>query len=489
MKIETDLSNTNLIINPFSPDSNLSTDSTIQQIELQTFKQNFKVTPENKQKYGEVNTPFHLINTMLDMLPKELFQDDTVHWLDPACGSGYFPMVLYNRLMVTLINRIKYTNMRHDHILQQMLSMVEINHEHIPKLFSLFGSNSNVYHNNFLSLDKGCGIYDKFISKTTPTSVMSVNSKEMRSRLVIIGNPPYNCSGLKKVPTNTKRNKKQDGKTIWTDFVRHSIDMMEQGDYLIMIVPSIWMKPDKAKIYDLLTSYKLHKIRTFTNTETAKLFKYQAQTPTCIFVLEKKPTDYITKIYDKHTHNFIEHRIRIGRPLPLCEIECINFLLPYVEKYGHLKVHKTNMPSKNTSTLRLQDNVTITQDLRETYSYNNIRTCCLVNGEPVLKYELSDKPCPYHGKKKVVLAHKMYGHPIVDITGYYGISNRDNYVVTELEKNEDYYLVAEYLRLPVIQRIYNSTRYRMRYLERYAFEFIPNIIECSELFDILRNYT
>ena len=265
--------------------------------------------------------------------------------------------------------------------------------------------------------------------------------------------------------------------------------MMETGDYLIMIVPSIWMKPDKARIYHLLTRYKLHKIRTFTNTETAKLFKYQAQTPTCIFVLEKKPTDYVTEIYDKHTHEFIPHRVSIGRPLPLCEIECINFLLPYVEKYGHLKVHKTNMPSKNTNILRVKDNTSITQDVKEIYPYNNIRTCCLIDGEPVLKYELSDKPCPYHGEKKVVLAHKMYGHPVVDISGCYGISNRDNYVVTGLEKNEDYYLVAEYLRLPIIQRIYDSTRYRMRYLERYAFEFIPNILACGELLDILRNYS
>lgn len=33
------------------------------------------------------------------------------------------------------------------------------------------------------------------------------------------------------------------------------------------------MKLDKAKMYNYMLQYKIHKLRSFTNTETNKLFK------------------------------------------------------------------------------------------------------------------------------------------------------------------------------------------------------------------------
>lgn len=459
------------------------TDGLIQNIELQTFKQNFKVLKENKMKFGEVNTPFHLIFTMLDMLPKYLFNDETIHWIDPACGCGYFPMVLYNKLRITLMNTIKSVPIRNQHIIEKMISMVELNNEHIPELYSIFGKNANIYNNDFLNIQKTHEIFNKHILCESPTKQVKT-----KSRMVIIGNPPYNSQGLKKVPTNTKQDKKKDGKTVWTDFVRHSINVMNIGDFLVFIIPSIWMKPDRAKIYDLFMSYKVHRIRTYSNTQTAKIFRYQAQTPTCIVVMEKIPTDFQTEIYDTTSASFVKHNLRVGRPIPLCNISIINKMLPLIEKYGSVKVKKTNMPSKSNKLLRISSNNTeLNDDLKKIYPYVNIRTCCLINNSPELKFDYSSKPCSYYGEKKVVLAHKMYGHPFVDISGAYGISNRDNYVLLNLENDADYYRMKDYLNLPIIQKIYDSTRYRMRYLERYAFEFIPDIMNEPSLYDMLRD--
>lgn len=466
-------------------------DPQIQTLELQTYKQNFKVTPTNKSKYGEVNTPFHLIYTMLDMLPAELFTDETVHWLDPACGCGYFPMVLYNRLNITLMDKIKYSDVRADHIIGQMLSMVEVNPEHIPGLRSLFGSKANILNCDFISLSPTLPLFNKYIPCESPSKnniIDAMSNVTQRTRMVILGNPPYNSEGVKKVPTNTKQNKKTDGKTIWTDFVRHSIKAMHEGDFLMFIIPSIWMKPDRAKIYDLFMSYKLHRIRTFSNSETAKIFRYQAQTPTCIVVMEKTAPDFITEIYDAPTNTFIQHRLSVGRPIPLCNVAIINQLLTYVDTYGHLEVKKTNMPSKKNELLRISSDVDeLHDDLKKQYPYRNIRTCCLVDNEPKIVYEYSSQPCSYYGKKKVVLAHKMYGYPTVDITGEFGISNRDNYVITDLNHDTDYELVKNYLDLPIIQKVYDSTRYRMRYLERYAFEFIPDVLNNQDLLYILKD--
>ena len=52
----------------------------------------------NKLVYGEVNTDLTLVNNMLDLVPKKIFTDPLLKWLDPACGQGNFMIALYKRL-------------------------------------------------------------------------------------------------------------------------------------------------------------------------------------------------------------------------------------------------------------------------------------------------------------------------------------------------------------------------------------------------------
>ena len=51
------------------------------------------------------------------------------------------------------------------------------------------------------------------------------------------------------------------------------------------------MKPDRFRMYHFLTQYKIDKIHCFNNTETNKIFKGEAQTPTCYFLLTRKFAD------------------------------------------------------------------------------------------------------------------------------------------------------------------------------------------------------
>ena len=44
---------------------------------------------------------------------------------------------------------------------------------------------------------------------------------------IIIGNPPYNTNGTKKVPTNNTSAKKSDGQTIWCNIVKKNIQRYE----------------------------------------------------------------------------------------------------------------------------------------------------------------------------------------------------------------------------------------------------------------------
>ena len=134
---------------------------------------------------------------MFEAIPKELFSNPDLKWLDPGAGTGYFSMYLFNKLNIGLSKKIPNKNERHNHIIRNMMYMVEIQQKNIEHLLNLFGEDANIIHEDYTLL------------------------KSKIKFDIIIGNPPYNSKGLKKVPTQKGINKKLDGKTIWISFINH----------------------------------------------------------------------------------------------------------------------------------------------------------------------------------------------------------------------------------------------------------------------------
>jgi hypothetical protein len=472
--------------------------SNITQYNYLDTKQNFKPKIENKTNYGEVNTPYSLIEEMLDLFPDSAFKNPNTKWLDPACGYGYFMDVLVTRLMKSLKEVIPKQKQREKHIIENMIYMCEYNEENIDIVTKKYQKGKcntnlkpNIYHIDFLS--------------TTLETFQPMNQQFNKNKNnnntngfdYIIGNPPYNSGGLKKVPTNTQIKKTSDGKTIWIPFVKHSISLLKPCGYLSMIIPSIWMKPDKARMYDFMLSYTIHKIKTFTNTETKKIFKGQAQTPTCYFLLENKKIQHTSStikppqridIYDKISQEFVPFSLYDEKPIPLCGGTIIQKLqdkvLEYFPEIRPFNIHKTNTPSSKNKIYPTQ-NIILDGSLNISPQYENIRSCILKNKiEPKLVIEYSTEQCSYHGIQKIVLGHKMYGFPYYDKEGQYGISARDNYVITDLSENykideerfiDEWELTCQLLNTQFIRFLFESTRYRMKYLEKYIFEYIPHI--------------
>ena len=435
----------------------------INEININNFKQDFNVPLERKSKYGEVITDFNLINKMLDLIPSKYYKNPNLIWLDPCCGSGYFMICLYKRLYKSLQTIIPEPNIRTIHIITKMIYMVEVNSDHIPLLKSIFGEKSNIISQDFLTYNN-----------ITPN--------------IIIGNPPYNINGLIKVPTNRSINKKEDGKMIWTKFITHSIDIMKSNGLLCFITPSIWMKNDH-KMFNYMLQYTVKKIHTFTNTETKKIFHGQAQTPTCYFLLRKlkrhkHPMIRPISIYDNSLQKYVDFNYNYcsyHSSLPLQGISILNKLKEEVICYGRIDVRKTNMRPgyKNLSTNKFQT---------DQYPYPNISTCKLNKNQPVLDINYSNIECSYANKPKLVLAHKMYGFPYFDISGVYGISNRDNYVIID-KTYEQFVKLQQFLSSKLVIFLFEATRYRMKYLEKYIFEMLPDItrIKCFMINDITDN--
>lgn len=412
-------------------------------ININKFQQNFEKTL-NKEKYGEVNTDFELIIKMLDLIPSNYYKNPKLKWLDPCCGHGYFMIVLFHRLNYSLKDVIPNENSRSNHIIENMLYMVEINPNHVPKLEELFGKSANIYNEDFLDF-----------------------KKDMQFD-IIVGNPPFNSGGKKKVPTDKKSQKKNDGKTIWTSFVKQSISLLKQSGLLVMITPSIWMRPDKAKMYDFLTRFNIKKIHCLSNTETNKVFHGKAQTPTCYFLLTNKiyATYHYVTLYDSQTNRLYPwHFYRKNLPIPVFAASILFKLQWLVQKYGHLNVIKTNMPNKNAHYSPKKTFIT---------QFPNVKTCLLDKNQPYLKINYTNMPIQFNGKPKLIMAHKMYGFPFLDEKGKYGISNRDTYLILNKPVGQ-LLLLRDFLSTRFARYIFEGSRYRMKYLGKTIFELIPDI--------------
>lgn len=393
-----------------------------------------------KNKFGEVFSPEFLILQMLDLIPNTYFCDSQCRWLDPGSGEGQFTQYIFERINNNLTLQIPSRREREKHILENMLHMIEINPINVEKTMHNFSHKPNVICNNFLD--------------------HTFNEKYD----IIVGNPPFNFNGVRKVPTNSVKNKKNDGSTIWIEFIRKSLSLLKDNGFLCFITPSIWLKPDKQKCYELLTQYQIHHIYCMTNTETNKLFKGQAQTPTVIFTIQKCTKFKSTLIYDKNINKYVDFDIINNIPIPVYGVSIVNKLLEYTNKYGSIMkyIKKSNPISKHINPVTTGK------------SYNNIASCLLTSNKPSLLINTTDKPCPFYGNTKLVLAHKMYGFPYYDKKGEYGISSRDNYIITHEDTNilENFF---DFFNNHFAIYLFETTRYRMKYLEKYVFEFIPDI--------------
>lgn len=415
-------------------------------IKKEDYQQELQTSHENKQLFGEIFTPFSLIDIMFDMMDITCFSDPSKSFLDAGAGTGYFSMCLYWRLMNGLSTVIPDETNRSQHIISNMLYMSEIREENIKKLRETFGESCNVIEGNFL----------EYLSKKFD---------------YIIGNPPYNCNGIKKVPTNSVKNKKQDGKTIWFHFVKHSINILNYGGQILFIIPSIWMKPGRDKSYEFMTSYKLDRVRCMSNSLTNKYFSGEAQTPTSLVLMSKKPSNDIISLYDQDLNRYIEYNYdpSMFEPIPVYGCSVFRKVKRDLKTSG-LKVFKTNMPSTTATISKTKD---------KEHPYENIRTCILSGLNPKLVIDYSNKELAFAGKCKLVMPHKMYGFPFIDKDGKYGISNRDSYVI--VSDNIDYLeRLSSFFKTKIALYLFESTRYRMKYLEKYVFQVIPDICNLTD---------
>jgi tRNA1(Val) A37 N6-methylase TrmN6 len=394
------------------------------------------IVEEMMQKADEAYSKIH---------GSSLFTNPELKWFDPACGMGNYPVAVYLRLMKGLEKCIPNKDERKKHILENMIYMSELNQKNVficKQMFNVEGTfKMNLYQGDSLALNvvDTWGI-DKFD--------------------IVMGNPPYNKGGIK------SRTGKQLGKkneTIWPHFVDMAFKHLKKDGLLTYITPLSWLKKTHSHHDKLLTKYIVW-LKLWDNIQSKKMIN--AVIPISIYVIQNtsadgQSTDIVSENKSKNVNTRAVVVLNPKYSIPLSHHSIYVKLMHFIESRNlSLKVFNKTVKSegervKLPTTYTLQDGWAVD-------------TFTLKDGI-IVKKAIGEHPSAR--RNKLIIANKMgFKGAFID-EGKLSLTGCDKFYI--LGKNLP--LLLEFFKFSIIDMVSSYLKYRMGFLDKAAFSYIPDI--------------
>lgn len=373
-------------------------------------KQNLTLRKEEKDKYGEVLTPPNLINEILNEFPSHIWKNKDLKWLDPAAGTGNYLAIVYSRYMKSLTSAFPDKKQRSDHIIQNMLYMVELNPSNVRALREFFGKKSNIIQGDFLLKSP-------------------INECD-----IVIGNPPFQVE---------KKNTYEGSSghlTLWDKFVKKSLEIIKPNGYLAFITPANWRRPE-SDLYELMTKQNhLLFLHIYGKGAAKELFGIQSRFDNYL-IQKTAPTNVRTKIIDELGSD-IQEDVGQWPFLPNYEYGAIRSMLsqsngiPVIFDSSFYDARK--LKSKETSKYKYPVIHTITK------TGLGIKYADQVNKDQI-------------GVKKVILNFNEKQYPYNDFQGKYGMSQLSFGIPISSKKEGDQW--TKFINSDRFSRILKATKW------------------------------
>jgi hypothetical protein len=344
-----------------------------------------KVGEVEKKKFGEVMTPLDLVKEMLATLPVEVWSNPNLKWLDPANGTGPYPIMVIYKLMKGLQEWEPNEELRYKHIIENMIYVCEIQ----PKNQFLYlcaidpkdEYTCNVYTGSFLDES-----FDKHMKE-----VWNIDKFD-----IIIGNPPY----------NTGTSGGNGARDLWDKFVVNSLDILKKDAYLVFVHPSKWRSPENS-IFNTFKKYNLLYLEIHSDKDGIKIFN--AATRYDFYCLQKSKYSGKTIVIDEQK---VKHEISLTNWdwLPNYNYDSITKILSKEDNCEILYSSSIYDFRKNW----------MSKEISET---NNLPCIYGMYNDGTFSLGYSSENRGHFGIKKVILGIGRYLYPLIDINGEYGMMN------------------------------------------------------------------
>ena len=337
---------------------------------------NEKSDVNEKKLYGDVFTPFSIVNNMLDKLPKDIWSNLHLKWLDPANGLGNFPLIIIQRLMVGLKVHIKNEDDRYNHIVTNMLYMCDIQSNNNLFVSEFFQGNINIYTKSYLR-----NTFEKHMK-----NIWNVDKFD-----IVVCNPPY---------------------SIYDKFTEKSVSLLRDNGYLLQVNPASWRKPqsDRSRtknMWNILThDNHLQYLEIHSLRDGKKTFDENRRYD---ILLMKKTND-------------IKETIIIDEKGKKSEIKLTNY--DFLPNYNLEKILKYLGKDCErilfSRTAYGQEKHHVSDDKSEYYKYPVVHY--IKESGPEFKYS-SKNDEGFFKIPKVIFAEKGLHNIIIDMGGEYGMTN------------------------------------------------------------------
>ena len=205
-------------------------------------------------------TPIWVAERCLDTLPKEVWSNPNLKFLNPFSKTGVFEYIIYMRLMEGLKEAYPDVRERRAHILTDQLFSIAIDDrsfDHIAFAVTGFGQwlgdnivSSGTYANHIRSLvNKGL------------SEVIAERFGEHMKFDIIVGNPPYQEMTGGGASTKVAM-------PLYNEFIMDAIRL--KPEYISMVIPSRWLSGGKSVLDDFRNTMILgHKLKEVHHFERA----------------------------------------------------------------------------------------------------------------------------------------------------------------------------------------------------------------------------
>jgi len=374
-------------------------------------------------------TPIDCVEEMIHQIPESFWQNGNNKILDPCCGCGNFPFVIYYKLL-------KYHN--REHILTNMLYFNDLNIQRINVMRDIFDYDLNIYNEDFLKIN----ITLKFD--------------------LIVANPPY----AKLLPNGKRASKNHN---LIGLFIKKSLELLNPRGLLLYITPDNWMScADRNLLICELTKLQI----VYLNIHIAKKYFKKVGSSFVWYLIENTPSYkpitiegiWNKKIY-KDTVQSEERKF-----IPLYYNNTIQSIL-------HKTVDNTGIPKFDVKTS--SDLHKYTKKLLISATQDNIHKYKLIHTPKQTVW--SSRPHKYQDGYKV----------FISTTSYYGTSVDDcgmtqSIAFIQCKDKEEAYNVSKVLNHPMYKFINNICRYgnfnNIRILQQ--FPYCDNYDEVYKKFNI-----